>query len=307
MNIEAAALADREITWAVRVAERYSMIAPNNVYRIANNFSAKLDVYVPEGVVEPMPTVVYFHGGGWMVDFNKEMFPFSFLPFLTLGWNVVSVEYRPSSVSLAPAAIEDCLCALRWVGRNARQYSIDTTKIVLMGHSSGGHLALTSGMIPLTSSGLGAPAVIADMGGPPADDMPAAGTSVRPAAIVNWFGVTDVADLIEGSNLQGYAVAWLGNQPDRMALAKLASPLSYVREGLPPIISVHGDNDPLVPHSHAVRLHEALKTSHVTNKLITIPGGGHGQFGIAATRDAWVEVLRFLSQAGLTAERGITR
>jgi acetyl esterase/lipase len=291
------------IACAVRVAERYFSIIPNITYRTANNFPARLDVYMPEGNVEPLPTVLYFHGGGWMADFTKETFPFSFLPFLQLGWIVVSAEYRPSSVSLAPAAIEDCLCALRWVGRNARQYNIDTKQIVVMGHSSGGHLAMTTGMIPLAPSGLGAPSEMADMYDPAAGSGSDALAPLRPAAIVNWFGITDVADIATGPNMQGYAVAWLGNQPERMAVANLASPLSYVRDGLPPIITIHGDKDPLVPYAQAVRLHDALTSSRVTNKLITIPGGGHGQFGVDATRDAWMQVLEFLEKAGLTVSR----
>jgi acetyl esterase/lipase len=289
-----------DITSVVQIAERYSMVVPNVTYRIANNFEAKLDVYVPGGNAEPKPALLYIHGGGWMAEFNKEMFPCSFLPFLELGWVVVNVEYRPSSVSLAPAAIEDCLCALRWVGRNAGQYNVDTRQVVVMGHSSGGHLALTTGIIPLSSTGLGSPCVIADMPDPDTGPVPSSAASIRPAAIVNWFGITDVAELVEGPNLQGYAVAWLGNQTDRMAVAKLASPLSYIREGLPPIITVHGDRDPLVPFSQAVRLHDALGIARVTNKLITIPGGGHGQFGVDATRDAWGQVLDFLGKAGLT-------
>ena len=70
-----------------------------------------------------------------------------------MGWNVVNVEYRLARVSGAPAAVEDCLCALRWIIRNAKQYNIDITKLVVSGSSAGGHLALTTGMIP-PSAGL---------------------------------------------------------------------------------------------------------------------------------------------------------
>ena len=53
----------------------------------------------------------------------------------------------------APAAVEDCRCALRWVYRNAEQYNFDLEKIVVAGSSAGGHLALTTGMLP-ESAGL---------------------------------------------------------------------------------------------------------------------------------------------------------
>jgi dipeptidyl aminopeptidase/acylaminoacyl peptidase len=56
----------------------------------------------------------------------------------------------------------------------------------------------------------------------------------------------------------------------------------------------------LVPYAQAVRLHEALVKAGVPTQLITIPGGGHGLFGVEATRDAWAQVFDFLQKAGLT-------
>src|SRR5260370_36954220 len=92
------------------------------------------------------------HGGGW-VQGSKETSAFYMLPFLEKGWTVVNVEYRLARVSLAPAAVEDCRCALRWVLQHAKDYKIDPSRIVTMGNSAGGHLALTTGMVP-PSAGL---------------------------------------------------------------------------------------------------------------------------------------------------------
>ena len=59
-----------------------------------------------------------------------------------------NVEYRLAKISQAPAAVEDCLCALRWIVHNAKQHNFDVNKIVVTRQSTGGHLALTTGMIP---------------------------------------------------------------------------------------------------------------------------------------------------------------
>src|SRR4051794_34046103 len=85
------------------------------------------------------------------------------------------------------------------------------------------------------------------------------------AAIVNWYGITDVADLLDGRNRKTYAVAWLGSAPDREEIAKRLSPLTYIRPGLPPILSIQGDADPTVPYSHSLRLQDALKKAGVEN------------------------------------------
>jgi dipeptidyl aminopeptidase/acylaminoacyl peptidase len=54
--------------------------------------------------------------------------------------------------------------------------------------------------------------------------------------------------------------------------------LTYVRPGLPPILSSQGDANPTVPYSHSLRLRDALKQPGVNHELITIPGGKHGMF-----------------------------
>jgi acetyl esterase/lipase len=66
-------------------------------------------------------------------------------------------------------------------------------------------------------------------------------------------------------------------------VARRVSPLSYVREGLPPIFIVRGDQDPVVPYDHSMRLHRELDRAHVPNQLYTIPGGKHGVFVLRPT------------------------
>lgn len=246
---------------ALDIGRRYTVV-PNVTYLTANNWDAKLDVYMPRGESEPTPALVFFHGGGWTGG-SKERSSLSILPYLEMGWSVVNVEYRLAGVSLAPAAVEDCLCALRWIIGNADEYNIDIDRLVVSGQSAGGHLALTTGMLP-ASAGL-------DRQCPGAEE-------IEVAAIVNWYGITDVPDLLEGPNTRAYAVAWMGSIENRMEIGERVSPLNYVRSGLPPVLTIHGDADPVVPYSHAVRLHERLEDAGVGNRLLTIPGGSHGGF-----------------------------
>ena len=86
-------------------------IVPNITYLTANNWEAKVDLYLPREVSSPNPTLLYIHGGGWIAGTKEGSF-FSVMPYLQMGWAVVNVEYRMGPVSLAPAAVEDCLCAL---------------------------------------------------------------------------------------------------------------------------------------------------------------------------------------------------
>ena len=114
------------------------------------------------------------------------------------------------------------------------------------------------------------------------------------AAIVNWFGITDVGDLLEGENRKNYAVTWLGSQTDRYEIAERVSPLSHVDGEDPPTLTVHGDADSVVPYSHATRLHEELEAAGVPNELVTIDGGGHGGFSRAEVERAYSAIDAFL-------------
>ena len=250
---------------------------------IANSFENSLDLYLPRDTTRPMPVFMYIHGGGWVAG-SKEQNVLRLLPYLEMGWAVVNVQYRLGRVSRAPAAVEDCLCALHWIKSNAEEYNFDPARIVVSGNSAGGHLALTTGMIP-SSSGL-------DLECQPKDELGV-------AAVINWYGITDVGDLVKGENEKSYAVRWMGSLSDRLGIAQRISPLSYVRAGLPPILTIHGDADPTVPYDHAVRLHRELENAGVSNELHTVPGGKHGGFNRKETIAIFETIHRFLARHGL--------
>jgi len=268
--------------WAVHAANQYQVF-PNVTYLTASNYEAKLDVYKRRDTTGPQPTVIYMHGGFWAAG-SKDGSLMSLVPWFEMGWNVVNVEYRLAHVAVAPAAVEDCLCALRYIDNQAKTYDIDTTRIVLTGESAGGHLALTTGIIPETA-GL---------------DRECAGAALpKVAAIINWFGITDVYDVIEGPHRANAAMQWFGSLPNREDIAHRVSPLTYVRSGLPPILTIHGDADTTVPYQHAVRLHEALAKAGVTNQLLTIPGGKHGNFTPDERTKIFSTIRDFLAKNGL--------
>ncbi len=274
--------------WATHAQNEYQVF-PNITYLTASGYESKLDVYQRRDTAVH-PTLIFFHGGGWILG-TKERSALSLMPWLEMGWNVVNVEYRMARVALAPAAVEDGQCALRYLVTNAKTYGIDTNRIVLSGESAGGHLALTTGMIPESA---GFTNICAGGGF-------AASESAVPkvSAIINWYGITDVADLIAGSNSKSYAVQWLGSLSNREEVARSVSPMTYVRSGLPPILSIQGDADPIVPYSQNVRLRDALTKAGATVELLTIPGGGHGNFKPDERTKIYLKIREFLTKNGL--------
>mgnify|MGYP003288125302 CR=1 FL=1 len=277
--------------WPDYVAADYDIV-PNVTYAKTSNFELKLDLYLPKNRQRPNATLILFHGGGW-VDGAKERNVLFLLPYLEMGWSAVNVEYRTARQSPAPAAVEDCRCALRWLTYRARDYSLDPSRFVLTGTSAGGHLSLMTGMLPANS--------VFDRQCPiEGNDRWNSATVPEPkvAAIVNWFGIGDVADLLDGPNARNYAREWFGSFPNS-ELAKQLSPVNYVRAGVPPIITIHGEHDDVAPYAHAVRLHAALDKAGVPNRLVTIRGRKHGGFNREELLQSYAAIREFLKKQGL--------
>ena len=215
-----------------------------------------LDVLQPSAAVKGKRAgVIVIHGGGWSGGAKADAWPIYCLPYLERGFVVANVEYRLAQAAAAPAAVNDVLRASQWFFRNAKKYHVDTRRIIVTGGSAGGHLALMVGMTP-RSAKLGPPAKV--------------------AAVVSVHGITDVPDWVSMLNKRGSTIAWLPEQAGRLELARKVSPMTYVRAGLPPILTLHGDSDELVPYEQVTRLTKALKDKGVDAQLITVAGGKHG-------------------------------
>ena len=279
-----AAQLSESAAWAAFAPNQYQ-VTPDITYLTSESHESKLDLYVPRNPAAPVPVLMYFHGGFW-VRGSKDASMLNVLPYLEMGFAVVNVGYRLGRTSLAPAAVEDARCALRWVFRNAEQYRLDTSRIVTTGHSAGGHLSLMTGMLT-PEAGL--------------DDRCPGNEQPSVAAIIDWYGPTDVGDQLEGPNRQNAVVEWFGGMPNRFEVARRVSPLEYVRTDLPPILTIHGDRDVTVPYSHAVRLHEALEAVGAKHRLHTVPGGAHGGFTREQTVQIFETIERFLAEHGVTS------
>jgi acetyl esterase/lipase len=278
---------------AVTLANRYAVVPDVTYLTSSGGFESKLDVYRRRDVQTPQPTLVFYHGGGWVAG-SKDSAIMSFMPWIEMGWNVVNVGYRLLRIAPAPGSVEDALCALRYIAApaQAKQYNIDTSRIVVTGESAGAHLALAAGMMPASS---GFTSICAGGG------FQGFEAAVPPvAAILNWYGITDLNDMLAGPNARSYAVQWIGPGQNRNELAKSLSPLTYVRAGLPPVLTVHGDADPIVPYTQATRLHEALGKAGVNHELFTVAKGGHGNFRAEERTQIYAKIREFLARIRLS-------
>jgi acetyl esterase/lipase len=255
------AQSDAVYRWSV-AASGYRFF-PDIEYKKAQGQSLKLDVIAIEPLSQPRPTLLFIHGGGW-VNGNKNETTLAALPFLAHGMNTVNIDYRLANQSHAPASVEDCRCALRWIYRHAKEYGFDTSKIVVAGESAGGHLALMTAMLQ------------EDAGFDNECSAQEGDVPLKPAAVISYSGPTDVSDMLAGPHKSWFAIEWFGSVANRADLARRLSPINYVRAGLLPVILAHADSDPHVPSEQAARLHAALTRAGVPNQLIMLNGPIHG-------------------------------
>jgi acetyl esterase/lipase len=234
----------------------------NVIYTTAKNWEGKMDLYLPPVSKGPSAVVINIHGGGWNKGVKESQTGFS--TFFKAGFAVANISYRLTGHTTAPAAIEDARCALIYLIKNAKELNIDVNKIVVMGGSAGGHLALMAGML----------------GNDHRFDTNCPGVeNIKVAAIIDKYGITDVWDWGYGPVIRSKsAKTWLGDKANDQKFAQSVSPINYVSKETPPTFIVHGDADPTVPYQQSVDLHKKLVEAGVKTEFVTVEGGLHGKF-----------------------------
>lgn len=215
--------------------------------------SLTLDAYVPEGK-GPFPTVIIVHGGGW-INGTKRSYVTPIFPVLTkAGFAWFTINYRLAPQYKFPAATEDVDAAIRWVRAHAKEYKVDTRRIALLGESAGGHLVAYAGI--------------------------KRNKGAEVSAVVDFYGAHD---LLKREKERGEVTKnlreFLGvDKLDEAGIAKLreASPITYVKKGLPPFLFIHGTKDAAVPYDQSPLLCEALKKHGNKCEVYTVEGAPHG-------------------------------
>jgi acetyl esterase/lipase len=255
----------------------------NVVYTKVKDWEGKMDLYLPPKEKGPSPVVINIHGGGWNHGTKESQTGFS--TFFKMGYAVANMEYRLTGQATAPAAVEDTRCVLIYLIQHATELNIDVNKIVIMGGSSGGHLALMAGLL----------------GNDHRFDTNCPGIeNIKVAAIIDKYGITDVWDWGYGTHITSKsATNWLGDKAKNKEFAMSVSPISYVNKNSPPTFIVHGDADPTVPYQQSVALHQKFVDAGVKTQFMTVEGGLHGKFPKDKNAAVNKAIVAFLMELGL--------
>lgn len=239
-----------------------------------SNAQQKMDVYLPaERSTNNTKVMILIHGGAWnsgdKSDFNAYV---DSLKKREPTYAIFNINYRLANApDIFPAQEQDVKAAVEFIYNKRSEYLI-SDKFVLVGASAGAHLALLQGY--------------------------KYSTPVKPRAIIDFFGPTDLVELYHNPPTQLVPLllnAVTGATPTtNSSLYTASSPINFVTAQSPPTIILHGGADIIVPPAQSVLLNVKLSVSGVTREYVVYPTEGHGWFGSNLT-DSFNKIQAFLA------------
>lgn len=215
-----------------------------------------LELYRPESSTARSPLVIVIHGGSWQSGSRLELDGLS-RHLAARGYAVASVDYGLAPRTTFPGPVEDARDALRFLRRNAEEFGLDASRVVVLGRSAGGQIALAAAHDPEPFPGL--------------------------KGVVVFYGPNDLflAWRVPGPKrmidsrflLRQYLGGSPAEQPERYAAA---SPLLRAGKNSPPTLMIHGGRDEMVWPVHEYRLSEKLAAAGVPHYFLNMPWATHG-------------------------------
>lgn len=237
----------------------------------------KLDVYSPKNAKD-RPVVVFFYGGSWTAG-SRGLYRFVGAALAERGIVTVLPDYRLYPQVKFPQFIDDGALAVAWVQKHAREFGGDPQRIVLMGHSAGGHEAAFLAYDRQLLQKVGA----------------------RPEWIVGLVGLSGPYALAPDTEILNTIFASPYTEAEWQ-------PVRFVTSQSPPTLLVHGTADDVVSIKHAEKLRDVLQTNHVRVETQFYPDKRHADTvagfsvlarGRAPVLDQSVSFIESVAAAGL--------
>jgi acetyl esterase/lipase len=294
-------LAWNQLLFPFSFSTRTIEVTRNISYREQSGRRGRLDVYRPRGSdpKDPRPTLLYVHGGGWIVGNKRDQGRPLLERLAGDGWVCIACNYRLAPRSVFPAQALDVKQALRWAKEVGPTYGVDPDFVVIAGGSAGGHLAAFTALTANDAE--------LQPGWESVD------TSV--VACVSFYGVYDFTN---GAH-QYYpeTLPWLLRKfvmrvpldHEHRSAYEQASPYFRITPEAPPFLVVAGTRDTLVPIAEPRRFIAALaEVSHAPVVYAELHGAQHAFDTFHSIRAAlaitgaqqFVDLLRTARRRGQT-------
>ena len=229
-----------------------------------------------------VPVVVFIHGGCWRAQYDLAHAAAAAAALAADGYATWTIEYRRLGDAGGgwPGTFDDVALAVDHVRALAAQFPrLDTTRVVLMGHSAGGQLALWAASRAVTDT----PSPLRSSGAP-----------LTVAGVVSLAGITDLAMFGTGSSGCNGAVTPLmgGDSTAVPHRYRAVSPVERVPLSVP-VRLVHGDADAIVPIAQSRDFDARNRSAGGMSEVYEVAGAGHFDL-MAPSSEAWATVLHAL-------------
>ena len=263
------------------------------VYKTMQGYQIHADVYKSKDD-NLQPCIIFIHGGG-LIFGNRGMLPPEQVElYIAAGYTIISIDYRLAPETKLKDILEDVQDAYQWVyNEGPNLFMIDSDRIAIIGHSSGGYLALMAGF----------------------------SVHPRPKALVSFYGYGDISgewyslpdpnyikepailaevayqgvggSITTGTQMEGpNDKRWIfyqycrqqgllpkeitGHDPQNShELLQQYCPVKHIYHDYPPTLLLHGDQDKEVPFEQSIQMSVALKQENISHRLIIMEGLGH--------------------------------
>jgi len=226
-----------------------------HVYAADGKKQLKLSLYQAKERTGPQPIVIIVHGGAWYRG-SKEQLPAIDRYLAREGYAVAGINYRHVPKFTSPAAVEDVFRAIDFLKTNAARWQLDTKRIVLIGRSAGGQIALSAAY---------------------------AGREAAMRGVVGFYAPSDLILGYEVPSRRGVIDSrkilkdYLGGTPNEKSEAyAAASAINFVNASTPPTLLIHGQLDPIVWPNQSERLADRLRQAGRPYLLLSLPWATHG-------------------------------
>jgi acetyl esterase/lipase len=213
----------------------------------------KMEVYQPQEV-GIYPALVVIYGGAWQYGNSHANSEFNQY-IASRGYTVFAIDYRHAPEYKFPAQLDDINTALNFIRKHAAEYEADSERMILLGRSSGAHLAMLAAYQP------NAPSIL---------------------AVVNYYGPINLTEGYKSPphpdpiNSRAVLKAFIGGSLAEFPQQyKMASPINYVTRSLPPTLLIYGSRDHLVEARFGRQMYERLHNSGNTAVFLEIPWAEH--------------------------------
>jgi acetyl esterase/lipase len=250
------------------------------------------DIFTPEGDTAH-PVVIFVHGGGWVIGDKNLLGLYRGVArwIAKQGYTVVTINYRLSPHVQHPEHCKDVARAFAWVRQNIKEYGGDPDRIILAGHSAGGHMVTLVGSdaeflkdpeLKLTDADRAALKGIISICGVYRILDEAEFVKVTSELVASLTGMAKLPDI--GNKVVGVAGMFAPKEsinPLRLAFGNdkavyaAASPINFVRKGLPPMLLLTAGTEIPPLREQAMEYSEKLKEAGVDVTWEKIPNADH--------------------------------